>query len=311
MGPSDRKRGLEFLPKCLSPGLRKICTRMSVQTIHNVLSVKTGHWLSDDQIVNHFPQHYELTHEDLMVKNIKRYRRRWRRKGARWRRRAKAGRTSAWTVSPSPTCCPPTTTCSWRGSGKAPRVPGSWNLWQSPGKGHLPGQQALADLKMVPGEQNIFVRDSAHQGSLRDLCTVTTRSWSPAGSWACACASACRPLRCSRHKPGLGHFCAVKCTPSTSELDSMCVRLTSVAIQKPGEGYHHIRGRVDRAHPAALPGEHPRRGGDPRAAWGAPRDQRAVPEGPGAREEPRRALLWVLRIRHHHRRQAEAPADGG
>ena len=48
--------------------------RMSVQTIRNVFSVETGYRLSDDQIVNHFPNHYELTRKDLMVKNIKRYR---------------------------------------------------------------------------------------------------------------------------------------------------------------------------------------------------------------------------------------------
>ncbi|KAF4009577.1 hypothetical protein G4228_000920 [Cervus hanglu yarkandensis] len=55
---------------------------MSVQTIHNVFSVETGHWLSDDQIVNHFPNHYELTREDLMVKNIKRYRKELEKEGS-------------------------------------------------------------------------------------------------------------------------------------------------------------------------------------------------------------------------------------
>ena len=30
--------------------------------------------LCDDQVINHFPNHYELTRKDLMVKNIKRYR---------------------------------------------------------------------------------------------------------------------------------------------------------------------------------------------------------------------------------------------
>lgn len=47
---------------------------MSIQTIRNVFSVDTGYRLSDDQMVNHFPNHYELTRKDLMIKNIKRYR---------------------------------------------------------------------------------------------------------------------------------------------------------------------------------------------------------------------------------------------
>lgn len=53
-----------FVPAC----------RMSIQTIRTVFSVDTGYRLSDEQIVNHFPNHYELTRKDLMIKNIKRYR---------------------------------------------------------------------------------------------------------------------------------------------------------------------------------------------------------------------------------------------
>lgn len=55
---------------------------MSVQTIRNVFSVETGYRLSDDQIVNHFPNHYELTRKDLMVKNIKRYRKELEKEGS-------------------------------------------------------------------------------------------------------------------------------------------------------------------------------------------------------------------------------------
>uniref|UniRef100_A0A2I2YYH4 TTL family tubulin polyglutamylase complex subunit L1 n=1 Tax=Gorilla gorilla gorilla TaxID=9595 RepID=A0A2I2YYH4_GORGO len=55
---------------------------MSVQTIRNVFSVEAGYRLSDDQIVNHFPNHYELTRKDLMVKNIKRYRKELEKEGS-------------------------------------------------------------------------------------------------------------------------------------------------------------------------------------------------------------------------------------
>ncbi|CAL1301073.1 unnamed protein product [Larinioides sclopetarius] len=47
----------------------------SVLTVRNIFSVETGYRLSDNQIINHFPNHYELTRKDLMVRNIKRYRR--------------------------------------------------------------------------------------------------------------------------------------------------------------------------------------------------------------------------------------------
>ena len=44
------------------------------------------------------------------------------------------------------------------------------------------------------------------------------------------------------YKLGLCRLCAVKYTPSTSELDSMFVHLTNVAIQKHGEDYNHMHG---------------------------------------------------------------------
>lgn len=55
---------------------------MSVQTIRSVFSVDTGYRLSDEQMVNHFPNHYELTRKDLMIKNIKRYRKDMEKEGS-------------------------------------------------------------------------------------------------------------------------------------------------------------------------------------------------------------------------------------
>ncbi|GAB9463681.1 hypothetical protein Gpo141_00001130 [Globisporangium polare] len=42
-------------------------------TIKNMFNPESGTRLVDGQYVNHFPNHYELTRKDLMVKNIKRY----------------------------------------------------------------------------------------------------------------------------------------------------------------------------------------------------------------------------------------------
>ena len=53
----------------------------SVGTIRNIFSLDNNFRLQDDQIVNHFPNHYELTRKDSMVKNIKRYRRDLEREG--------------------------------------------------------------------------------------------------------------------------------------------------------------------------------------------------------------------------------------
>ncbi|POM66434.1 Tubulin-tyrosine ligase family [Phytophthora palmivora] len=45
----------------------------SKTSIKNMFNPETGIRLVDGQYVNHFPNHYELTRKDLMVKNIKRY----------------------------------------------------------------------------------------------------------------------------------------------------------------------------------------------------------------------------------------------
>ena len=45
----------------------------SVCTTHRIFNVENGIRLNDNQIINHFPNHYELTRKDLMVKNLKRY----------------------------------------------------------------------------------------------------------------------------------------------------------------------------------------------------------------------------------------------
>jgi tubulin polyglutamylase TTLL1 len=52
----------------------------TVWTVRNLFNPKTGIKvlivgirLNDGQIVNHFPNHYELVRKDLIVKNLKRY----------------------------------------------------------------------------------------------------------------------------------------------------------------------------------------------------------------------------------------------
>lgn len=49
------------------------CTQ-HVQPKDRYLHWEVGIRLHDGQIINHFPNHYELTRKDLMVKNLKRYR---------------------------------------------------------------------------------------------------------------------------------------------------------------------------------------------------------------------------------------------
>eukprot|EP00794_Sanderia_malayensis_P003785 gene3785-4308_t len=54
----------------------------SVQTVRQLFNVESGYRMTDDQITNHFPNHYELTRKDLMLKNVKRYRKELEKEGS-------------------------------------------------------------------------------------------------------------------------------------------------------------------------------------------------------------------------------------
>ena len=45
----------------------------SVTSVKAIFNPDIGYRLKDNQIINHFPNHYELTNKDLMVKHIKKY----------------------------------------------------------------------------------------------------------------------------------------------------------------------------------------------------------------------------------------------
>lgn len=53
----------------------------NVQNIKALFNPENGYRLNDFQLVNHFPNHYELTRKDMLVKNIKRYRKDMERDG--------------------------------------------------------------------------------------------------------------------------------------------------------------------------------------------------------------------------------------
>ena len=53
----------------------------SVQTVYRIFQPDSPHKLEPYQLINHFPNHNELTRKDLMVKNIKRYQKATRKDG--------------------------------------------------------------------------------------------------------------------------------------------------------------------------------------------------------------------------------------
>ncbi|KAK9977195.1 hypothetical protein ABG768_019016 [Culter alburnus] len=187
---------------------------MSVQTIRSVFSVDTGYRLTDDQMVNHFPNHYELTRKDLMIKNIKRYRKDLEKEASPLAEKDESGKYLYLDFVPVTFMLPADYNLFVEEFRKSPSS--TWIMkpcGKAQGKAHV--ISLYIDNPLLIGGKKF---------DLRLYVLVTSY----------------RPLKCYMYKLGFCRFCTVKYTPSTSELDNMFVHLTNVAIQKHGDDYNHV-----------------------------------------------------------------------
>ncbi|XP_020366593.1 polyglutamylase complex subunit TTLL1-like [Rhincodon typus] len=219
---------------------------MSVQTIRNVFSIENGYRLNDDQIVNHFPNHYELTRKDLMVKNIKRYRRELEREASPLVEKDENGKYVHLDFIPVTFM-----------------LPGDYNLFVEEFRKNPTSTWIMKPCGKAQGK-GIFLINKLSQIKKWSRDSRTTTFISPAGKEAYVISlyidnplliggkkfdlrlyvlvTSYRPLKCYMYRLGFCRFCTMKYTPSTSELDNMFVHLTNVSVQKHGGDYNPIHG---------------------------------------------------------------------
>nr|KAJ3422253.1 putative tubulin polyglutamylase ttll1 [Polyrhizophydium stewartii] len=179
------------------------------------MSPESGYRLSDAQIINHFPNHLELTKKDLMVKNIKRYRKEFEKDKERMAQTRyqyiefRKNPSAVWIMKP---------TDKARGIGifiinKLNQI----KKWSRDNK----MQWSYANCKdtyVVSRYIDNPLLIGSKKFDLRLYILVT--------SW--------RPLVAYRHKQGFSRFCAVKYNLDAEELDNSFMHLTNVSIQKYG-----------------------------------------------------------------------------
>mmetsp|Transcript_29221 Transcript_29221/g.76529 ORF Transcript_29221/g.76529 Transcript_29221/m.76529 type:complete len:406 (+) Transcript_29221:100-1317(+) len=211
----------------------------SVNTAHRIFSVDGGYRLHDHQILNHFPNHYELTKKDCMVRNIKRYRKEIEREGSPLAERDEKGRWVHLDIIPDTFMLPhehgmfveefrrcgggtwimkPTGSAQGKGIFLVNRL-SQIKKWAKDAKGQ-PRNYVISrylDTPLLIGGKKF---------DLRLYVLVTSY----------------RPLRAWVSKEGFCRFCAVKYNASLSELDNMFVHLTNVAIQKHSDTYNNVHG---------------------------------------------------------------------
>lgn len=218
----------------------------SVQTVRAIFNVETGYRLSDDQVINHFPNHYELTRKDLMVKNIKRYRKELEKEGSPLAEKDENGKYLYLDFIPVTYLLPadynlfveefrkaPSSTWIMKPTGKSRGIGiflinrlSQLKKWSRDSRGtplvHATGKDAYVISKYIDNPLLI----GGKKFDLRIYVLVTSF----------------RPLRCYMYKHGFCRFCTVKYNANVNELDNMFVHLTNVAIQKTGEEYNAIHG---------------------------------------------------------------------
>ncbi|XP_064397984.1 polyglutamylase complex subunit TTLL1-like isoform X2 [Halichondria panicea] len=217
----------------------------SVYTVRSIFSVDSGIRLSDNQMVCHFPNFYELTRKDCLVKNIKRYRKDLERDGSSLAERDELGRYIHLDFIPVTFMLPadynifveefrrnPATTWIMKPAAKAQGVGiflinklSQLKKWSKDN----------SKVNLVPHTKEVYVISryienplliGGKKFDLRLYVLVTSY----------------RPLKAYMYRLGFCRFCTVKYNASVNELDNMFVHLTNVSIQKHGDEYNDSHG---------------------------------------------------------------------
>ncbi|KAG1679692.1 hypothetical protein FOA52_006211 [Chlamydomonas sp. UWO 241] len=210
----------------------------NVSSIKNVFGSDASVRLQPGQLVNHYPNHYELTRKDLMVKNMKRFQRQLRRDGG------SAAAIEALDIIPTTFVLPQDYALFVEEFRKAPNA--KWIMKpssKSQGKGiflinKLSQVKRWSSSNLPPALRNSadsyvvsrYIDDPLLIGGkkfdMRIYVAVTSF----------------RPLKVYMSKLGFGRFCNVKYTTDTDDMDNDFVHLTNVAVQKHGADYNESHG---------------------------------------------------------------------
>jgi len=206
----------------------------SVGTVKQIFNPESGYRLNDMQLINHYPNHFELTRKDLMVKNIKRYIKDMARDPS----------------LPQPPDFVPVTYL----------LPADYTLF-------------VEEFRRNPNAMWIMKPTSRSQGKgifiINKLAQI--KKWSTQSRWAqmplkeayvisryienpllvagkkfdlriYVLVSSYRPLRVYQYVHGFARFCNAKYNTDMGDIDNPFIHLTNVAIQKHNDDYNSKHG---------------------------------------------------------------------
>lgn len=197
-------------------------------------------------MISHFPNHFELTRKDMMVKNIKRYRRELERDGNPRAAKGNSGKYLYLDFIPVTYMIPqdynlfaeefkrnPSSTWIMKPSGKARGIGiflinklSQLKRWTREGRQGVIGPSCTRETYVISKYIDNPLLIGGKKFDLRIYILVTNF----------------RPLKAYIYKLGFCRFCTVKYDTNVTELDNMFVHLTNVSIQKQGTQYNNIHG---------------------------------------------------------------------
>uniref|UniRef100_A0A182FZS6 Polyglutamylase complex subunit TTLL1 n=3 Tax=Nyssorhynchus TaxID=44543 RepID=A0A182FZS6_ANOAL len=219
-------------------------------TCRNIFSVDSGYRMHDNQLINHFPNHYELSRKDLLVKNIKRYRKDLERDGNALAEKTEANIPGGskylyLDFIPITFVLPADYNMFVEEYRKNPQS--TW-IMKPCGKSQGAGIfliNKLSKLKRWSRE----AKTSFHPQIGKESYVISRYIENPLliggkkfDLRLYVLVTSFRPLKAYLFRLGFCRFCTVKYDTSVTELDNMYVHLTNVSVQKHGGEYNNHHG---------------------------------------------------------------------
>mmetsp|Transcript_5923 Transcript_5923/g.10258 ORF Transcript_5923/g.10258 Transcript_5923/m.10258 type:complete len:412 (-) Transcript_5923:188-1423(-) len=212
----------------------------SVGTVKQIFNPDNGIRLGEHQMINHFPNHYELTRKDLMVKNLKRYKKEVEKETLL----GGEGHSLEWLEFLPLTFSLPADYALFAEEFKRH----SHSTWimkptsKSQGKGIFLVNK-ISTVKRWMGVQTPNVRGTLEpyviSRYIENPLLIGGRKFDLR---LYVCVTAYRPLKAYFSNKGFARFCNSKYTAEIAELDNLEVHLTNVAINKHGKTYNERHG---------------------------------------------------------------------
>lgn len=220
----------------------------------SIFSLECGLRLGENQLINHFPNHYELVRKDLLVKNIKRYRKELEKDSNPLAEKTEVKLPSGQVITrylyldfiPVTFVLPSDYNMFVEEYRKFPQT--TWIL-KPCGKSQGAGIfliNKLSKLKKWSRESKKYLQ---HHLTSKDTYVISRYIDNPLliggkkfDLRIYVLVTSFRPLKAYMFRNGFCRFCTMKYDTSVTELDNMYVHLTNVSVQKHGSEYNSQHG---------------------------------------------------------------------